>query len=293
MKPKFPLFVSWKLVMFWAFLFVLNLLFWNSFLSNALSSEWIPKDNWSLVYVSSEQIVTYDEKATNAFDSDPTTHWFSRWSSDPIPYPQEIHIDLGAEYLLDGFSYLTWQRTSKNGCVKDYKFYVSQDPSNWGAPVAEGSFPDRLDIKIVPFNKIIVGRYIRFVALSDYSGSTTYAHAAEIGVRSADILKFEDGNLKVTFDPSPDPRAIGHNFYWTNTESGYVEKIDLQNEIIYVIPKGTLAIDSIYQLTATAYGIVDEKLEESVHSDPLYIELNRDSGELILLPPTNFRLEIQ
>jgi hypothetical protein len=91
--------------------------------------------------------------------------------------------------------------------------------------------------------------------------------------------------LYVTFDPSPDERATGHNFYITNTVSQAVTKIDLKKEIVYLISAGVLLQDIVYKFTATAYGTVNNKLEESVHSDPLFIKMIK--REVPLNPPKN------
>jgi len=256
------------------------------FPSIVYASTWASKDNWKIIYFSSEQTVDYDERAINAIDNNPNTHWFSEWKPNPKPYPQELQVDIKNISTIDGFLYLPRQNTSKNGRVKEYQVYVSNDRDNWGSPVAEGIFIDNTDEKkIDTISK--QGRYFRFVVLSDHSGSTTYAQAAEIGVRITDtVQEFPYGvGLYVTFDPSPDERATGHNFYITNTVSQAVTKIDLKKEIVYLISAGVLLQDIVYKFTATAYGTVNNKLEESVHSDPLFIKMIK--REVPLNPPKN------
>jgi hypothetical protein len=151
----------------------------NGFISMPLS-----KKTWSLVYVSSEETVKYDEAAINAFDGDPNTRWFTRWSENQLSLPQEIKIDLGSSYRLTAWTYLPMQNTNQNGRIKGYEFYVSESTSSWGSPAAKGEFTDysTLAEKVVPFAVPVQGRYIRLVVLSEIRNHASYVSAAEIGV---------------------------------------------------------------------------------------------------------------
>jgi hypothetical protein len=76
------------------------------------------------------------------------------------------------------------QDVDENGIVADYAFYVSEDPQAWGEPVASGSFSNDENDRtpaLVEFPEKI-GRYVRFVALSEYMGDA-YTSVAEIDVR--------------------------------------------------------------------------------------------------------------
>ncbi len=66
----------------------------------------IPKDNWTLLYVDSEELVGAYRPAINAFDGDPSTFWITEWSDQQTPYPHELQIDLGQAYELHGLRYL-------------------------------------------------------------------------------------------------------------------------------------------------------------------------------------------
>jgi hypothetical protein len=90
---------------------------------------------------------------------------------------------------------------------------------------------------------------------------------------STDIKEIPNVEIKVTFDPSPDKRATGHNLYWTNNMTSEVKKVDLKDQTVYVLPKGILADNTVYKFTATAYGIVNNKTEESVHTEPYYVKI--------------------
>jgi hypothetical protein len=58
--------------------------------------------------------------------------------------------------------------------------------------------------------------------------------------------------LEIKFDPSPDPRAIGHYFYYGQTTS-FSKKIDLKNNTTYIA--SNLQEGTTYYFAATAYDI--------------------------------------
>ena len=68
----------------------------------------LPKENWSLQSVDSEETV-YPGLATMAFDNDPSTIWHTRWTSGNDDYPHEMIIDMGDLYNAQTFTYLPRQ----------------------------------------------------------------------------------------------------------------------------------------------------------------------------------------
>ena len=104
----------------------------------------IAPSNWQLAAVDSEEP---GYEASKAFDNDPATFWHTRWSNLPAsaPLPHEIQLDLGAPYAISGFRYLPRQSGNvtaggRNGDIKGYQFYLSQDGVNWGSAVASCTF---------------------------------------------------------------------------------------------------------------------------------------------------------
>lgn len=97
----------------------------------------LPKQHWKLIRADSES-KGYEAKL--AFDDNPGTIWHSQWQDGAPRHPHEIVIDLGKSYELSGFYYLPRNDQSVNGTVRDYEFYVSEDPKNFGRPVARGKF---------------------------------------------------------------------------------------------------------------------------------------------------------
>ena len=78
--------------------------------------------------------------ATNAIDGSNTTIWHTQWQAANPVHPHWIAFDLKANYSIGGFRYLPRQDATFNGTIADYRFYVSADGVNWGAPVAQGRF---------------------------------------------------------------------------------------------------------------------------------------------------------
>jgi hypothetical protein len=130
--------------------------------------------------VNSEEIVGENGAAANAIDGLTGTIWHTEWyNSDPL-HPHEIIIDLGGVYEVNSFRYLPRQDGGINGTVAEYEFYVSTESSNWGISVAKGTFARNTDEKEVSFNSKI-GRYVRFLALSEINGNP-WTSMAEINI---------------------------------------------------------------------------------------------------------------
>jgi photosystem II stability/assembly factor-like uncharacterized protein/PKD repeat protein len=139
----------------------------------------LPKDDWSLVYVDSEEI-NDPGLATMSFDGDPSTIWHTRWSTGDDPYPHEIQIDLGERYRISDFTYLPRQE-GENGRIKNYELYVSLDTLDWGLPVKTSQFVNTAAPQTVVPDTVKTGRYFRLVALSEVNGNP-WASAAEFSL---------------------------------------------------------------------------------------------------------------
>jgi hypothetical protein len=142
---------------------------------------------WSLMYVDSEELVGEDGAAVNAFDGNVNTFWHTEWAAGSPPHPHEIQIDLGLSYVIDGFRYLPRQDGEANGRISQYEFYVSADGSDWGNPVAVGTFANDASEKTVYFVPK-TGRYIRLRALTEVNGNpwTSMAEIKVLGTPSSD-----------------------------------------------------------------------------------------------------------
>ncbi|MFD1616282.1 discoidin domain-containing protein [Gelatiniphilus marinus] len=137
----------------------------------------LPKNEWSLIYVDSEE-TNNPGLATMAFDGDDSTIWHTRWSTGTDPYPHEIQIDLGNSYSISEFKY-TPRPSGQNGRIKDYELYFSFDSTNWGEVAHSGTFENTGSRQTVTFNAPIKGRYMRLVALSEVNDGA-WTSAAEL-----------------------------------------------------------------------------------------------------------------
>jgi photosystem II stability/assembly factor-like uncharacterized protein len=139
----------------------------------------LPKENWELIFVDSEEI-NYPGIATMAFDDDPSTIWHTRWSTGSDPYPHEMQFDLGDRFHLFDFTVLNRQ-DGQNGRIRNYELYVSDDPAAWGEPVATGNWENTAAPQTVEFPEMVTGQFIRLLALSEVNGNA-WSSAAEFDI---------------------------------------------------------------------------------------------------------------
>jgi alpha-N-arabinofuranosidase len=137
-----------------------------------------------VVKVDSEETAGEDGKGANAVDGNPSTFWHTQWQDASPEPPHEIIIELPKSTSIKGFAYLPRQDESENGIIKDYEFYASADVTNFGEPVAKGSFEGTKDKKSVTFVPVTC-RFVKLKALSELNGGP-WTSAAEIGVISAE-----------------------------------------------------------------------------------------------------------
>ena len=87
-----------------------------------------------------------------AIDGNTATFWHTQWRTANPPPPHWIVIDMQANLTVGGFKYLPRQDGGVNGRIANYRFYVSADGSNWGSPVAQGTFANDASEKTVFLN---------------------------------------------------------------------------------------------------------------------------------------------
>jgi hypothetical protein len=120
--------------------------------------------------------------AENAIDGKPGTIWLT-WNG----LPQEINIDMGYLYNVDGLKYLPRQDLP-DGRIAGYQIYVSPDGATWGTAAAEGIFSNSNSEQAVNFSKVL-GRYVRLVGSSDVLGGSLIS-AAEINISQSNIPEY-------------------------------------------------------------------------------------------------------
>ena len=141
----------------------------------------LDKSMWKVVHVDS--VEPGEGNAQHAIDGNAGSFWHTNWSSTRAKHPHEIQIDLGQTLELLGFAQLPRQDMN-HGRIGGYEFYVSNDGQEWGSPASTGRFPNSDQLQTVKFEKPVTGRYIRLVALDEWSGEY-YTTLAELDVMAA------------------------------------------------------------------------------------------------------------
>ncbi|MEZ4829656.1 MAG: PQQ-dependent sugar dehydrogenase [Bacteroidia bacterium] len=135
----------------------------------------IPDSQIRLHFADGEADSTHS--AENAFDGDLRTSWLT---SDNLAYPHELQLDLRETRKITGFRYYPGKDDAQDGTIANYEFYLSENGSDWGSPVAAGDFAttgEEAEVSILPHD----ARYVRLVALSALNGKTQAA-VAELDV---------------------------------------------------------------------------------------------------------------
>ncbi|GAA2630855.1 glycoside hydrolase family 31 protein [Actinomadura fulvescens] len=144
----------------------------------------IPKTDWKIRSVDSQETASENGAAANAIDADPATIWHTQWTSPAAPLPHEIVIDMAAEYTVDGLDYLPRQDGGVNGRIGRYEIYASTDGTTWGSSVASGTFTDTSAEQRVAFTPKRA-RYLKLRALTEAGSRGPWTTAAEIGATAA------------------------------------------------------------------------------------------------------------
>jgi hypothetical protein len=166
--------------------------------------DYLPKDEWKLMRVSSEE-VNFPGLATMSFDDDPSTIWHTRWSTGSDPHPHEIEIDLGEEYEISALEYLTRQ-DGVNGRIKDFELFLSVTEGEWGLPAGSGTFVNTSAPQKYEWETGKSARYVKIRVLSEVNDNA-WASAAEfslIGCRSQ-VTAVHDQNRWSALNAFPVP----------------------------------------------------------------------------------------
>lgn len=154
----------------------------------------IPKEDWELVFVDSEE-PNDPGLAIMAFDDDPNTIWHTRWTSGNDTYPHEMIVDMSTDYLASSFTYLPRQN-GVNGRIKEYELYLSLDGDDWSDPIAFGEFANTSAPTKLNFTVPTICRYFKLVCLSEQNGNI-WSSAAELSMTGclADQVSIQEEKL--------------------------------------------------------------------------------------------------
>src|SRR5881397_3873912 len=77
--------------------------------TNAPGGGIISQQQMRVVSVDSQELIGENGAATNSIDGNPATFWHTEWSQRTAPLPHTLVLDLGGQYLVDGWRYLPRQ----------------------------------------------------------------------------------------------------------------------------------------------------------------------------------------
>ena len=86
-------------------------------------------------------LVAHDKLArlTDAIiDGQANTIWHTAYSDAKPSYPHELQLQFHEPPTIRGFKITPRQDKNRNGWIKDYAVYLSEDGQTWGAPAARG-----------------------------------------------------------------------------------------------------------------------------------------------------------
>lgn len=176
----------------------------------------IPQGAWQLRFADREE--DSNSVATNAFDGRTETMWHTRFSSGGKPPPHELQIDLGALYDISGFRYLPRQDLNQpSGRIAEYEFYTSVDGTNWGDPVAVGSFNSDAKEKEVVFPRVTAS-FVRLVATRSLHASSVTS-VAELNVLGAAFSGNDAPTSRIDAPANDITIGVGESLNFTATAS--------------------------------------------------------------------------
>ncbi len=143
--------------------------------------EVVKHENWRVRSVSSEELRSYNA-AAYAFDDVAGSAWHTAWI-DTVPNPpHELIVNMGFSIVIKCVGFLPRQ-DNPVGRIKGYVFYASNDPNDWGQPVASGDLNAGSGEMRIAFEHKSA-QYLRLVVNSTHLGEPVAA-LAELNVFSS------------------------------------------------------------------------------------------------------------
>ena len=164
----------------------------------------INRTGWA-VTADSQEMQGENGVASNVIDGNPATIWHTQWQAASPTHPHWLVIDLAGNYAVSGFRYLPRQ-DGPNGRIADYKFYISADGVNWGAPVKQGTFPNTAAEQSVTF---ALGINPIVAMPQPVNSALNYTASAVNGINPRFKWLFGDGTAETAYSSTP---TIDHTF---------------------------------------------------------------------------------
>jgi len=212
--------------------------------------------NLNLVTEYDTRFVRFSNLVTWDLDIDAVEFQCCCTGAIPEALPHAIQIDLGQTEAVSGFTYLPRQDNSE-GRIADYEFYLSMDGTNWGTPVATGTWTSGTDPEIVSFPSQ-TANYVQLRAISEVNGGNLTA-VAELQV-SGCIVKttFAETNTQTNNGTCTD-QSYNITRTWTTTDYCGNVFVETQN-IIVVDTTAPVLLDIPADMTVPPSGIPEAPL---------------------------------
>ncbi len=213
---------------------------------------------FSIKYYDSQETGAEYAPAKYAIDGKIKTIWHTKYTGGDDPYPHELQIDLGDTVNVAGVEYAP-RTDGPHGRIADYEIYVSNDPNDWGTPVAKGTWRNT-PVREYAYFTAKKGRYLRFRAISEVEGNP-WASAAEINVLTP---------YQVT--------GIAHGSHTARDfalEQNYPNPFNPSTIIRYYLPSAT-------KITLTVYNVLGQKVKTLVQGKQIggWHKVSFDAGGL-------------
>ncbi|QPC62695.1 hypothetical protein HYE67_004926 [Fusarium culmorum] len=140
----------------------------------------ISRNNWAVTCDSAQS----GNECNKAIDGNKDTFWHTFYGANGDPKPPHTYtIDMKTTQNVNGLSMLPRQDGNQNGWIGRHEVYLSSDGTNWGSPVAAGSWFADSTTKYSNF-ETRPARYVRLVAVTEANGQP-WTSIAEINVFQA------------------------------------------------------------------------------------------------------------
>jgi hypothetical protein len=140
----------------------------------------LPQSQWSVAGADSQETLLVNGRANNVRDGSSSSIWHTRRLLSNPAHPHWIDIDLTTTRTVNRLYYLPRQGSNTGGRITGYEVYVSANRTNWGSPVATGTFENSAAEQTVTIPPTS-GRYIRLRALGEVNGNR-WTSVAELNV---------------------------------------------------------------------------------------------------------------
>lgn len=142
-----------------------------------LATAQLDRAGWTVVADSSQA----GNPASNILDGNANTFWHTQYTPTTAPLPHNVVIDMKTSYNVNSISIQPRQDGSANGNIGQHRIELSTDGTNWGSPLAIGTYVDAAATHRT-FILITFARYIRIIAITEAGGRGPWTSIAEVQV---------------------------------------------------------------------------------------------------------------